>query len=196
MGQRTKNTENIIAVNKKATHDYFILEKLEAGVVLEGWEVKGIRALKVQIKEAYVKIIRGDVLLIGSNITAPSFINKDTVKNPTRTRKLLLNQKEINTLIGKVKKEGLTLIPLSLYWNNNKVKLRLGVAKGKKKFDKRQSEKNKDWAIEKSRLAKTNLRNKFKIPKNAKIFGYFKVGRNRYGVLYSSTRFAKNLWSE
>ena len=82
MGQRTKNTENIIAVNKKATHDYFILEKLEAGVVLEGWEVKGIRALKVQIKEAYVKIVRGDVLLIGSNIIAPSFINKDTVKNP------------------------------------------------------------------------------------------------------------------
>ena len=158
MGQRTKNTENIIAVNKKATHDYFILEKLEAGVVLEGWEVKGIRALKVQIKEAYVKIIRGDVLLIGSNITAPSFINKDTVKNPTRTRKLLLNQKEINTLLGKVQKEGLTLIPLSLYWNNNKGKLRLGVAKGKKKFDKRQSEKNKDWAIEKSRVAKTKLR--------------------------------------
>ena len=159
MGQRTKNTENIIAVNKKATHDYFILEKLEAGVVLEGWEVKGIRALKVQIKEAYVKIVRGDVLLIGSNIVAPSFINKDTVKNPTRTRKLLLNQKEINTLIGKVQKEGLTLIPLSLYWNNNKVKLRLGVAKVKKKFDKRQSEKNKDWSIEKNRVAKTKLRN-------------------------------------
>jgi SsrA-binding protein len=98
-------------------------------------------------------------LLIGSNIVAPSFINKDTVKNPTRTRKLLLNQKEINTLIGKVQKEGLTLIPLSLYWNNNKVKLRLGVAKGKKKFDKRQSEKNKDWAIEKNRVAKTKLRN-------------------------------------
>ena len=97
-------------------------------------------------------------MLIGSNIVAPSFINKDTVKNPTRTRKLLLNQKEINTLIGKVQKEGLTLIPLSLYWNNNKVKLRLGVAKGKKKFDKRQSEKNKDWAIEKSRVAKTKLR--------------------------------------
>mgnify|MGYP001163550550 FL=1 len=159
MGQRTKNTENIIAVNKKATHDYFILEKMEAGMVLEGWEVKGIRGLKVQLKEAYVKIIRGDIILIGSNITPPSYINKDTIKNPTRTRKLLLNKKEINVLIGKVQKEGLTLIPLSLYWKNNKVKLRLGIAKGKKKFDKRQSEKNKDWAIEKSRLAKTNLRN-------------------------------------
>jgi len=158
MGQRTKNTENIIAVNKKATHDYFILEKLEAGVVLEGWEVKGIRALKVQIKEAYVKIINGEVLFIGSNITPLSYINRDTVKNATRTRKLLLNQKEINTLIGKIKREGLTIIPMLLYWKNNKVKLQLGVAKGKKKFDKRQSEKNKDWAIEKSRVSKIKLR--------------------------------------
>ena len=158
MGQRTKNTENIIAVNKKATHDYFILEKLEAGIVLEGWEVKGIRALKVQIKEAYVKVIRGEVLFIGSNITPLSYINKDTVKNATRTRKLLLNQKEINTLIGKIKREGLTIIPMLLYWKNNKVKLQLGVAKGKKKFDKRQSEKNKDWAIEKSRVSKIKLR--------------------------------------
>ena len=158
MGQRTKNTENIIAVNKKATHDYFILEKLEAGIVLEGWEVKGIRALKVQIKEAYVKIIRGEVLFIGSNITPLSYINKDTVKNATRTRKLLLNQKEINTLIGKIKREGLTIIPMLLYWKKNKVKLQLGVAKGKKKFDKRQSEKNKDWAIEKSRVSKIKLR--------------------------------------
>ena len=159
MGQRTKNTENIIAVNKKATHDYFILEKLEAGIVLEGWEVKGIRELKVQLKEAYIKIIKGNVLLIGSNITPPSYINNDTIKNNSRTRKLLLNQKEINTLIGKVQKDGLTLIPLSLYWKANKVKLKLGIAKGKKKFDKRQSEKNKDWSIEKNRIVKNKLKN-------------------------------------
>ena len=159
MGQRTKNTENIIAVNKKATYDYYILEKIEAGIVLEGWEGKGIRDLKVQLKEAYVKINKGDIILIGSNITPPSYINSDTNKNPSRTRKLLLNQKEINILIGKVQKDGLTLIPLSLYWKNNKVKLKLGIAKGKKKFDKRQSEKKKDWAIEKNRLAKTKLKN-------------------------------------
>ena len=159
MGQRTKNTENIIAVNKKASYDYNILEKIEAGIVLEGWEVKGIRDLKVQLKEAYVKINKGDVILIGSNITPPSYINNDTSKNPSRTRKLLLNQKEINTLIGKVQKDGLTLIPLSLYWKNNKVKLKIGIARGKKKFDKRQSEKKKDWAIEKNRLAKTKLKN-------------------------------------
>tara|TARA_A100001011_G_scaffold381588_1_gene450318 strand:- start:2011 stop:2493 length:483 start_codon:yes stop_codon:yes gene_type:complete len=159
MGQRTKNTENIIAVNKKASYDYNILEKIEAGIVLEGWEVKGIRDLKVQLKEAYVKINKGDVILIGSNITPPSYTNNDTSKNPSRTRKLLLNQKEINTLIGKVQKDGLTLIPLSLYWKNNKVKLKIGIARGKKKFDKRQSEKKKDWAIEKNRLAKTKLKN-------------------------------------
>ena len=159
MGQRTKNTENIIAVNKKAIYDYFILEKIEAGIVLEGWEVKGIRDLKVQLKEAYVKINKGNVILIGSNITPPSYINNNTIKNSSRTRKLLLNQKEINVLVGKVQKEGLTLIPLSLYWKNNKVKLKIGIAKGKKKFDKRQSEKNKDWAIEKNRIAKTKLKN-------------------------------------
>ena len=159
MGQRTKNTENIIAVNKKATYDYFILDKIEAGIVLEGWEVKGIRDLKVQLKEAYVKINKGDVILIGSNITPPPYINNNTIKNSSRTRKLLLNQKEINMLVGKVQKEGLTLVPLSLYWKNNKVKLKIGLAKGKKKFDKRQSEKNKDWAIEKNRIAKTKLKN-------------------------------------
>ena len=159
MGQRTKNTENIIAVNKKATYDYFILEKIEAGIVLEGWEVKGIRDLKVQLKEPYVKINKGDVILIGSNITPPPYINNNTIKNSSRTRKLLLNQKEINVLVGKVQKEGLTLVPLSLYWKNNKVKLKIGLAKGKKKFDKRQSEKNKDWAIEKNRIAKTKLKN-------------------------------------
>ena len=115
MGKRTKVTENIIAVNKKATYDYFILEKMEAGIVLEGWEVKGIRDLKVQLNESYVKISKGNIILIGSNISPPSYINKDTVKDPSRTRKLLLNQKEINTLIGKVQKEGLTLIPLTLY---------------------------------------------------------------------------------
>ena len=159
MGQRDKNTENIIAVNKKATHDYFILEKLEAGLVLQGWEVKGIRALKVQLKEAYVRVVKGDVLLIGSHITPPKFINKSEDKNVSRSRKLLLNQKEISTLIGKIKKDGLTLIPLSLYWKNNKVKLMIGIAKGKKKYDKRQAEKNKDWSIQKNRLSKKIQKN-------------------------------------
>ena len=106
-----------------------------------------------------MKINKGDVILIGSNITPPPYINNNTIKNSSRTRKLLLNQKEINVLVGKVQKEGLTLVPLSLYWKNNKVKLKIGLAKGKKKFDKRQSEKNKDWAIEKNRIAKTKLKN-------------------------------------
>ena len=158
MGQNDKNTENIIAVNKKASHDYYILEKLEAGIVLEGWEVKGIRSMKVQLKEAYVKVLKGNLLLIGSHISPPSYINDINEKNVNRTRKLLLNQKEISMLIGKVNKDGLTIIPLSLYWKNNKVKLGIGIAKGKKKFDKRQSEKKKDWSIQKNRLTKKILK--------------------------------------
>ena len=105
MGQNDKNTENIIAVNKKASHDYYILEKLEAGIVLEGWEVKGIRSMKVQLKEAYVKVLKGNLLLIGSHISPPSYINDINEKNVNRTRKLLLNQKELSMLIGKVNKE-------------------------------------------------------------------------------------------
>ena len=90
MGQNDKNTENIIAVNKKASHDYYILEKLEAGIVLEGWEVKGIRSMKVQLKEAYVKFLKGNLLLIGSHISPPSYISDINEKNVNRTRKLLL----------------------------------------------------------------------------------------------------------
>ena len=112
MGQNDKNTENIIAVNKKASHDYYILDKLEAGIVLEGWEVKGIRSMKVQLKEAYVKILKGNLLLIGSHISPPSYINDIKEKDASRTRKLLLNQKEISMLIGKVNRDGLTIIPL------------------------------------------------------------------------------------
>ena len=111
------------------------------------------------MKESYVKVNKGNIYLIGSNITPLAYINKDTLKNATRTRKLLLNQKEINSLVGRVQKEGLTIIPLSLYWKKNKVKLEIGVAKGKKKFDKRQSEKKKDWAIEKNRIVKNKLKN-------------------------------------
>ena len=114
--------------------------------------------MKVQLKEAYVKVLRGNLLLIGSHISPPSYINDINEKNVNRTRKLLLNQKEISMLIGKVNKDGLTIIPLSLYWKNNKVKLGIGIAKGKKKYDKRQSEKKKDWSIQKNRLTKKILK--------------------------------------
>ena len=114
MGQRTKNTENIIAVNKKATYDYFILEKIEAGIVLEGWEVKGIRDLKVQLKEAYVKINKGDVILIGSNITPPHYINNNTINFHTSSKKKCCVNRPVSILSPNPARSGLCGIFLPL----------------------------------------------------------------------------------
>jgi SsrA-binding protein len=145
-----------IAQNKKAFHDFFIEEKFEAGIVLEGWEVKAIRAGRVQLKEAYVIIRSGALFLIGSHIsplpTASTHINPD----PVRTRKLLLHSEEINKLIGKVERAGFTLVPLDLHYVRGRIKLEIGLAKGKKQHDKRESEKERDWQREKQRL----MRNK------------------------------------
>jgi SsrA-binding protein len=145
-----------IAQNKKAFHDFFIEEKFEAGIVLEGWEVKAIRAGRVQLKEAYVIIRSGALFLIGSHIsplpTASTHINPD----PVRTRKLLLHSEEINKLIGKVERAGFTLVPLDLHYVRGRIKLEIGLAKGKKQHDKRESEKDRDWQREKQRL----MRNK------------------------------------
>ena len=141
-----------IADNKKAFHDYFIEERYEAGLVLEGWEVKAIRANRVQIKEAYVIIKRGEIFLIGAHITpllsASTHINPDHV----RTRKLLLHAEEITKLVGKVERAGYTLVPLDLHYSKGRVKLSVGLAKGKKQHDKRDTEKERDWVREKSRI--------------------------------------------
>jgi SsrA-binding protein len=141
-----------IADNKKAFHDYFIEERYEAGLVLEGWEVKAIRANRVQIKEAYVIIKRGEIFLIGAHITpllsASTHINPDNV----RTRKLLLHAEEITKLVGKVERAGYTLVPLDLHYSKGRVKLSVGLAKGKKQHDKRDTEKERDWVREKSRI--------------------------------------------
>ena len=141
-----------IVQNKKAFHDYFIEEKYESGVVLEGWEVKAIRAGRVQLKEAYVNIRKGELYLIGCHIsplsTASTHINPD----PTRTRKLLLHSGEIKRLIGKVERAGYTLVPLNMHYKGGRIKLEIGLAKGKKQHDKRESEKQKEWARDKQRL--------------------------------------------
>src|ERR1035437_6832159 len=138
-----------IVDNKKAFHDYFIEERFEAGLVLEGWEVKSIRAGRVQIKEAYVILRNGEVYLIGAHIsplpTASTHINPD----PVRTRKLLLHAAEIDKLIGKVERAGYSLVPLDLHYVKGRVKLSIGLAKGKKQFDKREAEKERDWVREK-----------------------------------------------
>jgi SsrA-binding protein len=144
-----------IVENKKAFHDYFIEQRYEAGMVLEGWEVKAIRAGRAQLKEAYV-IVQNDALhLIGAHIsplaTASTHVNPD----PTRTRKLLMHAEEIKKLIGSVERAGYTLIPINLHYTRGRVKLEVGLAKGKKQHDKRQDEKEKDWKREQQRLMRT-----------------------------------------
>ncbi len=141
-----------IADNKKAFHDYFIEERFEAGLVLEGWEVKAIRAGRVQLKEAYVVVRNGAAYLIGCHIsplpTASTHIHPD----PTRSRKLLLHAEEINKLIGKTERAGFTLVPLDLHYSKGRIKLEIGLAKGKKQHDKRAAEKEREWQREKQRL--------------------------------------------
>jgi len=144
-----------IADNKKAFHDYFIEEKFEAGLVLEGWEVKAIRAGRVQLKEAYVVVKNGAVYLIGCHIspllTASTHIHPD----PTRSRKLLLHASEINKLIGKTERAGFTLVPLDMHFLKGRIKLEIGLAKGKKQHDKRTAEKEREWQREKQRLVRS-----------------------------------------
>ena len=147
-----------IVQNKKAFHDYFIEDRFEAGLVLEGWEVKSIRAGRVQLKEAYVTIRDGALYLFGSHIsplaTASTHINPD----PVRTRKLLLHATEIDKLIGKVQRSGYTLMPLDLHYKHGRIKLQLGLAKGKKQHDKRATERERDAKREAQQAMKKERR--------------------------------------
>ncbi|MCP2040184.1 SsrA-binding protein [Neisseria sp. HSC-16F19] len=145
-----------IITNKKATHDYFIEEKIQAGLVLEGWEVKAIRAGRVQLKESYVHWKRGAFYLVGCHITALPTASTHVKPDPVRQRKLLLKQSEINKLIGKVERAGYTLVPLNLHYHRGMIKMDMGLAKGKKQHDKRQSSKEKDWQREKQRIMKNS----------------------------------------
>lgn len=138
--------------NRKAFHDYFIEEQFEAGIVLEGWEVKGIRAGRANIKEAYVVVRNGEIFLLGMHITPLSSASTHVHADPTRTRKLLLHEREISTLIGQVERAGYALIPLDLHYSKGRVKASIGLAKGKKQYDKREDEKKRDWEREKGRL--------------------------------------------
>ena len=141
-----------IVDNKKAFHDYFIEDRYEAGLVLEGWEVKAIRAGRAQLKESYVVVKRGEVFLLGAHITPLLSASTHIHPDPVRTRKLLLHAEEISKLIGKVERAGYTLVPLDLHYNKGRVKLSVGLAKGKKQHDKRDAEKERDWVREKARL--------------------------------------------
>ena len=147
-----------IVDNKKAFHDYFIEEKYEAGLVLEGWEVKSIRAGRVQLKEAYVVVKNGAIWLIGCHISPLSSASTHVLADPTRSRKLLLHAAEIDKLIGRTERAGYTLMPLDLHYTRGRIKLTVGLAKGKKQHDKRAAEKEREWQREKQRLVRTAQR--------------------------------------
>jgi SsrA-binding protein len=143
-----------IAQNKKAFHDYFIEERYEAGIALEGWEVKAIRAGRVQLKESYVIVRNAEIHLIGCHISPLAAASTHVNPDPTRTRKLLLRADEISKLIGAVDRAGYTLVPIDMHYTRGRIKLEIGLAKGKKQHDKRETEKRREWQREKQRLLK------------------------------------------
>ncbi|TRX01454.1 SsrA-binding protein SmpB [Candidatus Methylobacter oryzae] len=152
--KNNKQQNATIAVNRQAKFEYTIEERFEAGMVLEGWEVKSLRDGRVQLKESYVAMKRGEAWLAGAHISpllsASTHVNPDSV----RAKKLLLNRHELNKLIGAVERKGYTLIPLSMYWKNGRAKLEIGLAKGKQLHDKRAASKDRDWQREKARIMK------------------------------------------
>jgi SsrA-binding protein len=140
-----------IVENRKAYHDYFVEEKFEAGLALEGWEVKAIRAGRAQLKEAYVVVRKGEIVLLGAHVTPLPTASTHIHPDPTRTRKLLLHRPEINRLIGKVERAGYTLTPLNLHFTKGRIKLEIGLARGKKQYDKRATIKEREWKREQQR---------------------------------------------
>jgi SsrA-binding protein len=146
-----------IVQNRKAFHDYFIEQRFEAGIALQGWEVKAIRAGRAQIKEAYVIVKDAELYLIGCHVSARPAASTHVVPDPTRTRKLLLHRAEINRLIGNVERAGYALVPLDLHYSKGRVKLEVGLAKGKKQHDKRQATKDREWDREQQRLLRVKV---------------------------------------
>jgi SsrA-binding protein len=153
-----KTPDNRIAINRKARFDYHIEDTFEAGLALQGWEVKGLRAGKAQLSESYVHVRNGQAQLIGAHITPLSSASTHVQTDPTRTRQLLMHRKELDRLTGLVERQGMTLIALELYWKNGRAKLKLGLAKGKKQHDKRATTKDRDWKIDKARIMKHGTR--------------------------------------
>ncbi len=148
------NTGKTIALNKRARFDYFIEERLETGIALEGWEVKSLRDGRVQFADSYVLLKNGEAWLFGCLISPLSTVSTHIIPDPTRTRKLLLHKRQLDMLIGLVERKGYTLIPTAMYWSKGKVKVEIGTAKGKKQHDKRKVAKERDWEREKGRIMK------------------------------------------
>lgn len=152
--QASQKPSATVVVNRKARHDYFLEEKVEAGLVLEGWEVKSLRAGRVQLRDSYVLLKEGEAWLLGALITPLPTASTHITPDPQRTRKLLLHHDEIAQLVGAVERRGYALIPTRIYWHRGRAKLEVSLAKGKKSYDKRQVERERDWEREKRRLLK------------------------------------------
>ncbi|MFZ1326114.1 MAG: SsrA-binding protein SmpB [Candidatus Contendobacter sp.] len=152
MNKKTTSGQPRIASNKKAYHEYFIEEHYEAGLALEGWEVKSLRASRAHLKESYVLLRGGEAFLFGCHISPLISASTHVQADPTRTRKLLLHKEEIGRLVGSVERKGYTLIPLAMYWKRNRAKLDIGLARGKKEHDKRAADKDRDWERDKQRV--------------------------------------------
>ncbi|MDC0178328.1 SsrA-binding protein SmpB [Woeseiaceae bacterium] len=145
-----------IAVNKKARYNYFIEDTFEAGIALEGWEVKSLRDRRAQLTESYVHVRNGEAWLFGAHISPLHTASSHVRPDPTRTRKLLLHRSELDRLIGAVERKGYTLVPLNLHWSHGRAKLDIGLAKGKKQHDKRATQKDRDWQRQKARIIKSS----------------------------------------
>ncbi|MBI3562150.1 MAG: SsrA-binding protein SmpB [Gammaproteobacteria bacterium] len=155
---KQQQTSGTIALNKKSRHDYILEDRFETGLVLQGWEVKSLRAGRVQLIDSYVIVKNGEAFLLGALITPLLTASTHILPDATRTRKLLLHRQELNKLIGAVERKGYTLIPTALYWKHRRAKLEIALAKGKQLHDKRASEKERDWQREKQRLFKTKAK--------------------------------------
>ena len=151
-GKDKANGGGTIALNKRARYEYHLEHKLEAGLALQGWELKAIRAGRANIGDAYAVVLSGELFLVGAQITPLIQASTHVVANDRRTRKLLLHRREIDELIGRVQRDGYTLIPMALYWKGNKVKAEIALARGKQQHDKREASKERDWNREKQRL--------------------------------------------
>lgn len=156
--KKNKPGSNTIALNKRARHDYFIEDEIEAGLALQGWEVKAMRAGKANISDSYVIFNNGEAFLFGAMITPLNVASTHIVCDPTRTRKLLLSKRELDSLFGKSNRDGYTIVALSLYWKNAWAKVKIGIAKGKKQHDKRQDIKDREWKVTKDRIMKNAAR--------------------------------------
>ncbi|MGA0705266.1 MAG: SsrA-binding protein SmpB [Steroidobacteraceae bacterium] len=143
-----------VAVNRKARHEYFIEERLEAGLALQGWEVKALRAGRLQLKEGYVLLKDGEAWLFGAHLSPLPTTSTHVIADPVRSRKLLLHRHQIDHLVGAVERKGYTIVPLQVYWKNGRAKLEIGLAKGKKQHDKRADARDRDWQRDKARLMK------------------------------------------